>query len=98
MATFNKPLKSIEVHTRLCETITASDTVDKPIASWAYDEFIKGEKMHIFNDSKDYVPYEAVDYLVLTKSTGEFEREDAYCDPDSVIVGRSKACESELGC
>lgn len=92
MAKFNKPLKSIEVRTRLGETFNASDTIDKPIASWAYDEFIKGEKMHIFNDPKNYVPYEAVDYLVLTKSTEEYEQEDAYCDDGA---SSNKACEGE---
>lgn len=98
MAKFNKPLKSIEVHTRLGETFNASDTIDKPIASWAYDEFIKGEKMHIFNDPQNYIPYEAVDYLVLTKSTAEVDRKDAYCESGTAIVGRGKVCESGAGC
>lgn len=100
MAKFNKGLRSIEVHTRIGDVFSATDTVEKPIASWAYDEFIRGDKMHIFNDPKDYIPFHAVDYLVLTKSVGEVERDDAYCvDPSkSNEACKGEACSMELNC
>lgn len=98
MASYVKSLKAIEVHTRIGDTFTATDVNGNPIASRALDEFRHGKEMHIFADPKDFIPFHAVDYLVLTNTVGEIERADAYCKSGTAIVGRGKVCESGAGC
>lgn len=98
MASYTKGLKTIKVYTRGGDEFTATDVEKQPIASDALEEFLRGDVMHIFNDPKDYIPFKAVDRVEVTIAVGEFEREDAYCEPNTIIVGRGKVCESALGC
>lgn len=98
MASYTKGLKTIKVYTRGGDEFTATDVEKQPIASDALEEFLRGDVMHIFNDPKDYIPFKAVDRVEVTNTVGEFEREDAYCEPNTIIVGRGKVCESVLEC
>lgn len=98
MASYTKGLKTIKVYTRGGDEFTATDVEKHQIASNALEEFLNGKVMHIFNDPKDYVPFKAVDRVEVTNTVGEFEREDAYCEPGTAIVGRGKVCESGAGC
>lgn len=102
MATYTKGLKSIEVHTRGGETITASDTVEQPIATQALAEFYAHNVMHILKDPKDFVPFHAVDYIEVTASSGQFDRSDPYCaeDGETVLViwsGEAEGTATESG-
>lgn len=100
MAKFNKGLRSVEVHTRIGDVFTATDTVEEPKASWAYDEFIKYGTMHILADPKDFIPYHAVDYLVFSTSVGEMEKGDPYCKGGASgnVACEGKTCEMTLNC
>ena len=98
MASYTKGLKTIKVYTRGGDEFTATDVEKHQIASNALEEFLGGNVMHIFNDPKDYVPFKAVDRVEVSIAVGEFERADAYCEPNTIIVGRGKVCESALGC
>lgn len=98
MANYTKGLKTIKVYTRGGDEFTATDVEKHQIASNALEEFLGGKVMHIFNDPKDYIPFKAVDRVEVTNTVGEFEREDAYCEPNTVIVCKGKVCESVLGC
>lgn len=98
MASYTKGLKTIKVYTIGGDEFTATDVEKHQIASNALEEFLNGKVMHIFNDPKDYIPFKAVDRVEVTNTVGEFEREDAYCEPSTVIVCKGKVCESALGC
>ena len=80
MATYTKPLKSIEVKTGGGSTINAADTEDAPIASNALAEFEAHMTMHIKGEEGEtLVPFDAVDTIEVTVSSAEVERPDAYC-------------------
>lgn len=98
MASYTKGLKTIKVYTRGGDEFTATDVEKHQIASNALEEFLNGKVMHIFNDPKDYIPFKAVDRVEVTNTVGEFEREDAYCEPSEMIVCKGKTCESPVGC
>ena len=85
MATFNKPLKSIEATTLGGNTFSASDTADAPVASDALRDFEAYGIMHIKGqDSTTLVPFHAVDNIVVTSSTSEVTRPDPYgCEEES---------------
>lgn len=82
-----KKLKEIEVTLIGCGdavTLNASDTVTEPNASYALDEF-KAEKQMKFknNDNTYYVPFHAVDHIVVGESETEVaDRPSPYdCEP-----------------
>lgn len=98
MATYAKSLQKIEVTTRRGNKYTAQDTVDKMIATQALSEFLSEKPMHILNDPKDFIPFEAVELVEVTHSVGSFDREDAYCRAGSSTVCDAKACEANTEC
>lgn len=98
MASYTKGLKTIKVYTRGGDEFTATDVEKHQIASNALEEFLGGKVTHIFKDPKDYIPFKAVGRVEVINTVGEFEREDAYCEPSTVIVCKGKVCESVLGC
>lgn len=98
MATYQKSLQKIEVTTRRGNTYTAQDTVDRMIATQALSEFLSEKPMHILNDPKDFIPFEAVELVEVTHSVGSFDREDAYCRADASTVCDAKACEANTDC
>ena len=82
--TYNKPLKSIVVTTLGGTTINAADTATDPIASDALRDFEAYETMHIRTaNGETLVPFHAVDNIVVTASTTELTRSDAYCVEES---------------
>lgn len=85
MATkYKKNLKTITVKTIGGTTITASDTVEKNIASNALAEFENFQTMHIEGEGKvTLVPFHAVDSIEVTSALSEEQtRKDAYCKED----------------
>lgn len=96
---YSKALKTIKVTTRSGEVFTASDTLDKPIASNAFWEFEKFGTMHILAEPSDFVPFHAVEMLELTLTAEQTQRKDPYCEPSgSAKACEAKACESQAGC
>ena len=81
MATsYKKPLKSIVVKTLGGTTINAADTATAPIASDALRDFEQFQTMHIKTaNGETLVPFHAVDSIVVTASTADATRTDAYC-------------------
>lgn len=78
--TYNKALKSIVVKTLGGTTINAADTATDPIASDALRDFEGFGTMHIRTaNGETLVPFHAVDSIVVTVSTTELTRSDAYC-------------------
>ena len=78
--TYKKPLKSIVVKTLGGTTINAADTATDPIASDALRDFEHFETMHIRTaNGETLVPFHAVDNIVVTASTADATRADAYC-------------------
>lgn len=78
--TYKKPLKSIVVKTLGGTTINAADTATDPIASDALRDFNAFETMHIRTaNGETLVPFHAVDNIVVTASTANATRADAYC-------------------
>lgn len=77
---FKKGLKTITVKTIGGATITASDTVDAPIASNALAEFEAFQTMHIKGEDKvTEVPFHAVDNIEVTVTASEEQtRNDPY--------------------
>ena len=85
MATsYKKALKSIVVKTLGGTTINAADTATDPIASDALRDFEGFGTMHIRTaNGETLVPFHAVDNIVVTVSTVDATREDAYCVEES---------------
>lgn len=78
--TYKKPLKSIVVKTLGGTTINAADTATAPIASDALRDFEGFGTMHIKTaNGETLVPFHAVDSIVVTASTADATRTDAYC-------------------
>lgn len=77
---FKKGLKTITVKTIGGTTITASDTVDAPVASNALAEFEAFATMHIKGENKvTEVPFHAVDNIEVTTAESEEQtRPDPY--------------------
>ena len=98
MATYQKSLQTIEVTTRRGNQYTAQDTVDNMIATQALSEFLSEKPMHILNDPKDFIPFEAVELVEVTHSVGSFDREDAYRRADTSTVYGAKVCEANTEC
>lgn len=77
--TYNKPLKTIVIKTVGGATVNAADTATAPIASNALAEFEAFQTMHIKTETgMTLVPFHAVDNIVVTVSTAEVSKEDAY--------------------
>ena len=77
--TYTKVLKTIVVKTVGGATINAADTADAPIASNALAEFEAFQTMHIPGESgTTLIPFHAVDNIVVTETTSEATRPDAY--------------------
>ena len=82
--TYKKALKSIVVKTLGGTTINAADTATAPIASDALRDFEGFGTMHIKTaNGETLVPFHAVDSIVVTASTTELTRADAYCVEES---------------
>lgn len=83
--TYKKPLKSIVVKTLGGTTINAADTATDPIASDALRDFEGFTTMHIRTaNGETLVPFHAVDNIVVTASTADATRTDAYCVKEEV--------------
>lgn len=98
-----KELKSIEIHVIGCSEvapITASDTAQNPIASYALADFKAENYMDIKKDDGEYfVPFHAVDLIVVTSAQTEVaDRPNPYgCEAgDGTCV--AKACVAKVGC
>ena len=79
MATYKKPLKSITVKTLGGTTVTVADTAEKPYASDALRDFEAFGIMHIKGEENTtLIPFHAVDSIVVTDSTADVEKADAY--------------------
>lgn len=95
---YSKLLKTIKVTTRSGEVVTASDTLEKPIASNALWEFEQFGTMHILADPNDFIPFHAVEMIEITSASEVTEREDPYgCSSDGKVCD-AKACESNVEC
>lgn len=83
MATYNKKLKTIEIHLLLDgEVITIADTAEDFKAERALSEFRKYETMH--TGSEQLVPYHAVQYIRVTEADGTITKKDPYfCEEDT---------------
>lgn len=80
--TYKKALKSIEIKTLGGTTVSVSDTATDPIASQALAEFEAGKTMHIVTGEGEmtYIPFHAVDSIVVTASTSDdITKADPYC-------------------
>lgn len=75
---YTKPLKTAEFKTlNGATTVTVEDTIEKPVASMAIAEFMRGDIIHA-NDTM--IPFHAVDSVKVTVVTSdEIEKEDPYC-------------------
>lgn len=82
--TYKKALKSIVVKTLGGTTINAADTATDPIASDALRDFEHFETMHIRTaNGETLVPFHAVDSIVVTVTSADATRTDAYCVEES---------------
>lgn len=80
MATFKKPLKTIEVITMCGESYTVADTTEKAIASSAFSQFTSKQIMALETGENEitYVPFHAVCAVKVTSSTEDVEKADPY--------------------
>lgn len=83
MATYNKKLKTLEVHLMLDgSTVTIADTADDAKASMALAQFKEYNDL-VWEDSDvtKVVPYHAVQYIKVTEEDAEVTKVDPYgCD------------------
>lgn len=92
-----KKLKSIEITLIGCGdavTLTATDTVTEPNASYALDAFKAGKQMK-FKNGEDtyYVPFHAVDHIEVVETETEVADKNAYgCCPDGTAGGSVVGC------
>lgn len=80
MATYNKKLKTLEIHLMLDgETVSVADTATDAKASMALAQF-KDYSDIVFKDgdATKVVPYHAVQYIKVTETDAEVEKADAY--------------------
>lgn len=85
MATYKKPLKSVEVITTCGESYTVADTTEKVIGSNALAQFQAGKTMALETGENEitYVPFHAVCAVKVTSSTEDVEKADPYnCEPE----------------
>lgn len=84
MATYNKKLKTLEIHLMLdgANPITIADTADDNKATRALNEFKKYGTMHYENDGEtNAIPYHAVQYIKVTETDASVNKADPYgCD------------------
>ena len=80
MATYKKPLYTVEVITTCGETYTVSDTTEKAIAGAVIAAFKRGETLVIETGENEitYVPFHAVCAVKATVSTEDVEKADPY--------------------
>lgn len=80
MATYKKPLYTVEVITSCGETYTATDTAEKQIGSAVLSAFLRGETLVIETgeNEKTYVPFHAVCALTAAIATEDVEKADPY--------------------
>ena len=80
MATFKKPLYTVEVITTCGESYTVADTAEKTIGSSAFSQFKAGMTLVLETgeNEKTYVPFHAVCAVKVTISTEDVEKPDAY--------------------
>ena len=86
MATYKKPLKSIEVITD-CETFNIADTVEEAIASTALTEFLGGKSVITLKTGENettYVRFGAICAVKVTISTEDVDKADPYgCEEET---------------
>lgn len=84
MATYNKKLKTLEIHLMLDgEPITIIDTADDDKATRALNELKKYGTMHYKEDQGGVkftraIPYEAVQYIKVTETDASVNKADPY--------------------
>lgn len=98
-----KELKSIEITLIRCSEvapITASDTAQDPIASYALADFNAENYMDIKkNDAEYFVPFHAVDHIVVTSAQTEVaDRPNPYGCEAGEGTCVAKACVAKVGC
>ena len=94
MATYNKKLKTLEIHLLLdgANPITIADTADDNKATRALNEFKKYGTMHFEEDQGGAkftraIPYEAVQYIKVTETDASVNKADPYgCEGQSVTI------------
>lgn len=83
MATYNKKLKTLEVHLMLDgSTFTIADTADDAKASMALAQFKEYNDL-VWSDEQGVttIPYHAVQYIKVTEADAEVTNVDPYgCD------------------
>ena len=79
---YTKPLKTAVIKTlNGATTVTVSDTVDSPKASSVIAEFESGRTLHA---DGTFIPFHAVDSIVVTLQTSEeISKDDPYCPEPS---------------
>ena len=80
MATYKKPLYTVEVITTCGETYTVADTTEKQIAGAVIQQF-NGKMTLVLEtgeNEKTYVPFHAVCAVKVTVSTEDVEKADPY--------------------
>lgn len=85
MATYNKKLKTLEIHLMLdgANPITIVDTADDNKATRALNEFKNYETMHYKEDQGGEkitraIPYESVQYIKVTEADASVTKADPY--------------------
>ena len=84
MATYNKKLKTLEIHLMLDgEPITIADTADDDEATRALNEFKKYGTMHYEVTGSPFpatnaIPYHAVQYIKVTETDASVTKADPY--------------------
>lgn len=76
-------------------TLTATDTVADPQATYALDAFGREDMMDFKNGDNEYfVPFHAVDHIVVTETEAEVEdKPTPYgCCPDGTAGGSVVGC------
>lgn len=95
-----KELKNIAVSVIGCEeasAISASDTVADPNATYALIDF-KDEKYMKLKDRTNegttyFVPFHAVDHIIVTETEAEVADKNAYgCCPEGTVGGSTVGC------
>ena len=80
MATYKKPLKTVEVITTCGESYTVADTAEKALGSSALSQFMAKSILALQTGENEitYVPFHAVCAVKVTTSTEDVEKPDPY--------------------
>lgn len=86
MATYTKPLKSIQIMSNgMEEAFVVNDTIATPVASQALDQFLHEKTMVIpQGEETAYIPFHAVVAIVSTQqSSDEINRDPYGCEEEA---------------